>query len=341
MLRSILQTICTGYVWEFSINLLGPKVCPGKAGKSSREKHQGKVSTRNRAERKIQMKTYIQSIQYYTHEEHYMPGARSPINAKIQVLHIAVAGSLQHGGCDTASFFYRTSPIILPWCPSKSELFCLSPTAFVLPHSMQLPPQLSFSSSRTLSFLNFEPLLTILKFLAPSTASVAFPSHMCTPHLTSYFPSVQFLSWYQSPLPFWLSVAFQVPGLLLVLTSPFVFPCHTCYVQLLPLLPSPPHSAPSIPSVFEVWLHTSSLPPGHHQNWSHQDCRKDRQLFHHLPRIMVPWESLGRFRDEICSCFWDKHHSDALFKWTSKHLPGSHHHEQTKIYFWFSFLQNI
>lgn len=102
-----------------------------KVRKSSREKQQGKVSTRNRAERKIQIKRYIQSIQYYIPKDHYIPRARSPISAKIQAIHIAVTGSPEHG-CDTASVFYRTPPIILPWCPFKYEFFCLSATAFVL-----------------------------------------------------------------------------------------------------------------------------------------------------------------------------------------------------------------
>lgn len=119
----------------------------------------------------------------------------------MQVIHVAVTGCPEHG-CDTASFFYRTSLVILPWCPSKSKFFCLSPTAFVLPHFVQLPPQLSFSSSRIWSSLTFEPLLTILKFLVTSTASAAFSSHMCNSHLTlhlySSFPSLLFPSDFSS-----------------------------------------------------------------------------------------------------------------------------------------------
>lgn len=108
---------------------LGPKFEHERLEKAVEKKHQGKVSTRNRAERKIQMKKYIHSIQYYTHKECYMPGAGSPLCAKIQVIHAAVTGSPEHGHCDTASLFHRTSQIILPWSPSKPEFFCLSPTA--------------------------------------------------------------------------------------------------------------------------------------------------------------------------------------------------------------------
>jgi len=75
------------------------------------------------------MKKYIQSIQYYIHTGCYMPEATSPLSSKIQVIHAAVTGSPEHGRCDTASFFHRTSQIILPWSPSKPEFFCLSPTA--------------------------------------------------------------------------------------------------------------------------------------------------------------------------------------------------------------------
>lgn len=143
------------------------------------------------------MKRYIQSAQYYAQKECYIPRAGSPVSAKIQVIHVAVTGCPEHG-CDTARFFYRTSPVILPWCPSKSKFFCLSPTAFVLPHFVQLPPQFSFSSSRTRSSLTFEPLLTILKFLVTSTASAAFPSHMCNSHLTLHLHS----SFPNTSLPF-------------------------------------------------------------------------------------------------------------------------------------------
>lgn len=181
-LHSIFQTTWTAYVWEFSINLLGPKGCTWKAGKSSREKHQGKVSTRNRAERKIQMKKYIQSIQYYTHKGCYMPGARSPVSAKIQVIHAAVTGSPEHGHCDTASFFHRTSQIILPWSPSKPEFFCLSPTA--------CPCSASFcAAASTIEFL----VLLDLVFLEFWT-SAYHPDIPCPINSLSFFPFSHMLS---------------------------------------------------------------------------------------------------------------------------------------------------
>lgn len=68
--------------------------------------------------------------------------------------------------------------------PSLNFSACLPQPVLVLPLSVLLPPQLSFLSSWTWSFLNFEPLLTTLTLLAPSTASVSFPSHICSPHLT-------------------------------------------------------------------------------------------------------------------------------------------------------------
>lgn len=136
--------------------------------KQQRKKHQGKVSTRNRAERNIQMKKYIHSIQCYTHKGCYMPGAGSPASAKIQVIQAAVTASSEHGHCDTAVFFHRTSQIILPWSPSKPEGFCPSPTACPCSASFCAAASTSdFQSSRAWSFLNFEPLPSSPMSLAP------------------------------------------------------------------------------------------------------------------------------------------------------------------------------